>query len=137
MPAAFRQSDIGQPISAINTTPIIDVMLVLLVMMILSLPAPTHKIPIDLPTPGSAAGAPPPIHRIDIAATGALSWDGAMVSAVALDARLAAFARDPARPQLHIATAAETPYFAFNRALAQVKRAGIERIGFVGNPKTF
>ncbi len=137
MQMARNSVDTAQPISAINTTPIIDVMLVLLVMMILSLPPATHKLPVDLPGPVTSLAAPPPVHRIDIAATGALSWDGATISAVELDRRLAAHARDPARPELHIATDAETPYAAFNGALAQVKRAGIERIGFVGNPKSF
>jgi len=124
-----------QPFSAINTTPLIDVMLVLLIMMILTIPLSTHSVPIDLPTIGTPDGPPPPVHRLDIDMAGTLSWDGAPIAEAALAARLAAMRDDPARPVLHMKTAAETRYERFDQILAEVKRAGIDRLGFVGNER--
>src|SRR5882757_984700 len=92
-----------QPMSALNITPLIDVMLVLLVMMILTIPAMTHKVPIDLPVAGPTDGKPMVIHQLDLAANGALSLDGTALSAAALPGRLAALRTDP-RAELHVNT---------------------------------
>lgn len=127
----------GEPFSTINTTPMIDVMLVLLIIMILSLPAPTHKVAVDLPQAAGPNAAPPPVHRLSIAATGGYSWDGAPVSSPELVARLAAFKADPAGPVLHLQTDPEAPYERFDETMVLVKKTGIERIGFVGNPPGF
>lgn len=118
--------------SHMNMTPLIDVLLVLLIMMILTVPVMFHKVAVDLPQ-GMAAGAPPPVHRLALDAEGALSWDGMPISAAALPARLAALKSDPAQPVLHLKTDAETPYVRFDETLATIKRAGIERLGMVGN----
>jgi biopolymer transport protein ExbD len=120
--------------SEINTTPLIDVMLVLLIMMILTVPITYHKVPVDLPQ-GRADGTPPPVHRITLDAQGGLSWDGAAISEAALPARLAALKADPALPVLHLKTDAETPYVRFDETVATIQRAGIERLGLVGNEK--
>lgn len=60
----------------INTTPLIDLLLVLLVMLIISVPVATHKMPLDLPGGDRPPGTPPPVHRLALAADGRLSWDG-------------------------------------------------------------
>src|SRR3954464_15757522 len=88
------QSDFA-PISAIDTTPLIDMMLVILIMRIVSIPMSTHKVPLDLPT-RPFPRTPPPIHRLAILASGALHWDGQALPAAALPARLGAFQADPA-----------------------------------------
>src|ERR1700754_2142845 len=77
-----------QPIAAINTTPLIDMMLVLLIMFIVAIPLSTHKVPLDLPN-GPATADSRPIHRLDIGATGSLAWDGRPVSLAQLRAHLA------------------------------------------------
>lgn len=119
------------PFSAINVTPFIDVMLVLLIVMILSIPMNTHKVPIDLPQGGDRVDPQPP-HRLGIDRAGALSWDGAPIADAALPALLAGVQRDPAAT-LHMQTDPEARYERFDSVLAVVKRAGIERLGFVGN----
>jgi biopolymer transport protein ExbD len=124
--------DSFEPISAINTTPLIDVMLVLLIMMIITIPVTTHKVPIDLP--GHALETtPPPVHRLVIDPGGRLSWDGTGIDDAQLRARLAILAGDPSEPDLHIAAAAEARYERVDQVLAEVKRAGITRLGFIGN----
>ena len=119
------------PIATINTTPLVDVMLVLLIMFIMIIPVLNHEVSIDLPSDGPAA--PQPIHRLDIAAGGGLFWDGAPVSAAALAPRLAALAADPARPALHLNAHAEARYELVDEVLAMVRRAGVTRLGFVNN----
>jgi len=119
------------PIPSINTTPLIDVMLVLLIMMIMTLPLSTQKVPVDLPqgTPGAALQAEP--HRLDITAAGALLWDGKGVSDAALPGLLATAKAASPDAELHLRTDPETRYERFDQVLAMVKRAGIERLGFL------
>ncbi|HYG28604.1 MAG TPA: biopolymer transporter ExbD [Allosphingosinicella sp.] len=122
--------DETQPIADINTTPLVDVMLVLLIMFILIIPVSTHEVPLDLPVP--APGEPPQTHRLDLDAAGRLFWDGRPVAAAELTGRLRALAADPAQPALEINADAETRYERFDQVLAAVRRAGVTRMGFVG-----
>jgi len=121
------------PIASINTTPLVDVMLVLLIMFIMIIPVVSHKVPIDLPGGSPTPGAPPPVHRLDITAAGALRWDGAVIAAASLPARLRAIAADPARPVLHLNAESEARYERVDQVLAQIRGAGITRMGFVDN----
>jgi biopolymer transport protein ExbD len=122
-----------QPFSAINTTPIIDVMLVLLIMFIITLPLTTHSVKIDLP-PDGPSQRDPEIHRLALDSASRLTWDGAPIGEAALPARLAAF-REGRDDFLLFRADAETRYEDFDRVLAHVKRAGIERLGFDRNDR--
>jgi biopolymer transport protein ExbD len=125
---------VPEPGPLINTTPLIDLMLVLLVMLMLSIPLATHEMPLDVPPPRETPqGPPPPVHRLDIDAAGSLSWDGRPIADAELPARLAGMVRDPAEPVLHFAAAGETRYARVDETLAIVLRAGVTRMGFVGN----
>lgn len=118
------------PFSAINVTPFIDVMLVLLIVMILSLPAATHKVPIDLPTGGDPGIERP--HQLAIDRGGALFWDGRRIADAELPALLEVMQRDTGAV-LHMNTDPDARYDRFDSVLAVVKRAGVDRLGFVGN----
>lgn len=120
------------PIAAMNLTPLIDMMLVILIMVIVAIPMANHKVPVDLPAPGPRM-TPPPFHTLAIDAGGALAWDGRALAAEALPARLAAHHADPARPVLHFAAAGEARYERVDQVLAQIRRAGVTRMGFIGN----
>jgi biopolymer transport protein ExbD len=122
-----------QPIGTINTTPIIDVMLVLLIMFIITIPVMTHSVKIDLPI--GRPGAEPETHRLELDSASRPSWDGAPIAESALPARLAAFRASAPDGILHFRAEAETRYEDFDRVLAEVKRAGIARLGFVGNDR--
>ena len=125
-----------QPIATLNTTPLIDVMLVLLIMFIITIPLQTHKVKIDLPQgPVTEIPKEPETHRLGMDAASRLSWDGEPVSEAALKERLVSFrARDP-EGHLLFQVDAEARYEDFDRVLADVKRARIERLGFVGNDR--
>ena len=124
--------DTFQPIMTINTTPLIDVMLVLLIMMIITIPVTTHKVPLDLPSHHPTTSTPPPVHRLAIDRSGRLLWDGRAIGGDQLGARLAALVGDPAHPDLHLQADPEARYERVDQVLAEVKKAGVTRLGFVG-----
>jgi biopolymer transport protein ExbD len=130
MRRAVTASDV-QPMSEMNTTPLIDVMLVLLIMLIITIPLSTSKLPIDLPNDGVAPVQRELPHRLDIAASGALAWDGRAIGDAELGALLATTAANEA--VLTLKADAGARYERFHAILAQAKRAGITKLGFVGN----
>lgn len=124
-----------QPFSTINTTPIIDVMLVLLIMFIITLPLMTHSVKIDLPSGPIDIQQEPRVHRLDIDATGRLAWDGTPIALAELPSRLAVFRAESRDNVLHYRADPQTRYEDFNRVLVDVKRAGVNRLGFIGNER--
>jgi len=128
-PAAAPAFD--QPLSELNITPLIDVMLVLLVMMILTLPTVLHKVPIDLPQ-GYAPPSETVTHPLVLARDGGVTLDGVGLSDAAMPARFKALDAD-AKALLVMRTDSEVRYERFDQVLAEVTRAGITRLGFAGN----
>jgi biopolymer transport protein ExbD len=122
-----------EPLSQINITPLIDVMLVLLIMMILTIPMATHKVPIDLPQPGPAS-APGQDHVIAMLANGGLTLDGRAIGMTALQHRLEALSVD-SRNAFDLSIDGRAPYGGADRLLATIKRAGVTRLGFVGEDR--
>jgi len=122
------------PIPTINTTPLIDMMLVILIMLIISIPVTSHKVPLDLPAPArDFPRRPPVVHRLAVLASGALLWDGQALPAAALPARLAALQADPGLPILELRAEGEARYERVDQVFAQIRRSGVTRLGFVGN----
>ena len=128
-----QQNDF-EPFAHMNITPLIDVMLVLLVMMILSIPMMTHKVPLTLPQIGNPSPTPPVIHLIDLDAKGVVAWDGTPVDAVTLKARLDAVKSDP-NVEVQIRADAAARYERFDQTLAVIERSGITKLGFIGNDR--
>jgi biopolymer transport protein ExbD len=125
------------PIVEINTTPMIDVLLVLMIMLMLSLPVPTHKIAVDIGSGGRPIANPPPVVELAIAANGGLIWNGVPLPVARLDDRLAALVADPAKPLLQLSADPAVAYERFDTTLATIKRAGVTKIAFADNPQTF
>lgn len=121
-----------QPFSQLNITPLIDVLLVLLVMLMLSIPAVTHKVAVDLPT-GTTGNTPAVINKLFLNAAGTAFWNDIPMDSDRLQVRLETMAKDPAKPQLHFETDARARYERFDQLVAMIKRAGVEEVGFVGN----
>ena len=122
-----------EPMGAMNTTPLIDVMLVLLIMFIITIPPPTHKV--DVPVPGPAKGvvANPVVNRLTIDPIGVMRWNGAPIDLLTLRATLAETRNFFPEPELQLRPDAEAPYVKVDEALAVIRRSGVEKLGFVGN----
>ena len=130
----FRAAPVDtSPIATINTTPMIDMMLVLLILFIVAIPIRTHWVPLDLPQAGPPRPDLRPVHRLDVDAGGRTRWDGVAVDDIALRRALAGFSRDPARPDLHLNADGEARYERVDQILADIRRAGVTRLGLVDN----
>lgn len=124
----------AEPISTPNITPLIDVLLVLLIMMILTIPAMTHKVSVDLPSTTTIAAPPMPLHKLHIAASGALELDGVAIAEAALPGLLAPIAADDTT-MLTLDTDPDAAYGTVDRILATIKRGGVTRLGFAGHDR--
>ena len=121
------------PIIDLNTTPLIDVMLVLLVMFIITIPIQTHAVKLDLPTCGGCPAPRSTNNEVVITRQGAILWNGTNVGEDGLRYELAMTKRMRPAPELHLRPDAEARYEIVDRVLAEIKRAQVEKFGFVGN----
>ena len=120
----------------INTTPLIDVMLVLLIMFIITIPIQTHAVKMNMPVPNNAAPPPKPpeIVRIDVDFDGTIGWNGEIVTdRGALESRLAAVAALPDQPEVHLRPNKLVTYKHVAMIMASAQRLGVTKIGIVGN----
>jgi biopolymer transport protein ExbD len=120
----------------INMTPLVDVMLVLLIIFIITVPVMKHSVNVDLPR---ATNQPelikPETVRLSVAADGQYFWNGAPVTDEELSSRLQAEAAKTPQPDLHIRGDKEVRYERVAQAMAAAQRAGVRKIGFVTEPK--
>ncbi len=121
----------SEPIATMNITPLIDVMLVLLVMLIITLPMTLHKVTIDLPTAQKPSNREPMIQRLHLSNDGITRWNGKAMDDTALTVQLRAAAA--AQDDLEFHTDANARYERFDQLIALTKRSGVTRIGFVDN----
>ncbi|RKP47087.1 ExbD/TolR family protein [Pararobbsia silviterrae] len=120
----------------INTTPLIDVMLVLLIMLIITIPIQMHSVKMDLPVGNPPPSAPPPVVQINVGPSGEITWDGtAIASQSDLDAHMAQVAAQATQPELHLFPDNLAPYRFVAQILASAQRAGATNIGVVGNER--
>jgi biopolymer transport protein ExbD len=125
-----------QPMSEINTTPLVDVMLVLLVIFIITAPLLTHAIRLDLPQAAApASAAPAETVTLSVDARGQLFWNNEPVTEPVLADRLKAAAALSPQPELHLRADRETRYQRLADVMSSAQQAGIERIGFVTEPR--
>lgn len=120
----------------INMVPFIDVMLVLLIIFIITVPVINHAIQVDLPKASIQPLDVKPVHvRLSIDEQGAYFWDDQAVSDTQLDERLRAAALQQPQPALHIRADQSVRYERVALALASAQRLGLSKIGFVTDPK--
>jgi len=119
----------------INTTPLIDVMLVLLIMLIITIPIQTHAVKLNMPV-----GIPPPplvppeVVTIEVDFDGTLIWNGRVLpNRQELEARLRAAAEMPVQPEIHLRPNKLVKYESVAMVMASAQRLGMKKIGLIGN----
>jgi biopolymer transport protein ExbD len=126
----------GEPMMDINTTPLIDVMLVLLIMFIITIPIQTHAVKLDLPQ-NQQDQTPPPVdpikNKVVITAQGAILWNGTQVNTTQLRQYLDISQQMNPLPELHLQPEPNARYETVDQVLAITKQAHVEKMGFVGN----
>ena len=136
MGAAVARADADEPMMDINTTPLIDVMLVLLIMFIITIPIQTHAVEIDLPVNDPNQVAPPvdPIkNKLVIMPDGIILWNQQPVDEVMLRQLLEQSTSMNPMPELHLQPHPEARYEVVDQVLAITKQANVTAMGFVGN----
>jgi biopolymer transport protein ExbD len=126
----------GEPevLMDINTTPLIDVMLVLLVMLIITIPIQLHAVNLDMPvgTPPTNDIKPPKI-QIDIDEKSVVYWQGEPVDAATLEANMATISQEATQPEVHIRPNKASQYAVFANVLSTSKRKGLTKMAVIGS----
>jgi biopolymer transport protein ExbD len=121
----------------INTTPLIDVMLVLLIMLIITIPAQLHSVNLDMPVnTNQPKKVDPVVIKIDVDAQSVVSWNGKPIASRAeLEQKLTQAAALQPQPELHIRSHAKAKYAAVAGVMASAQRLGLTKLGIVGSEK--
>ena len=117
-----------------NTTPLIDVMLVLLIMLIITIPIQTHAVKLDLPAGNPPPPpAPPEVVTVDVDFDGTILWNDEVVDRQGLDARIVTTAAEPVQPELHLRPNKLVTYKYVAAVMADAQRLGLTKLSLVGN----
>ena len=123
----------GEIMVEMNTTPLIDVMLVLLTLLIITIPIQTHAVKLDMPQPNKAPPpVPPETVELGIDFDGTLTWNGSTATIGQLDSYLKNAANQPVQPEIHLTPNQLARYDWVAEVLAHAQRLGVTKIGFVG-----
>ena len=119
----------------INTTPLIDVMLVLIIMLIITIPIQTHAVKLNMPVGNPPPPlTPPDVVQIDVDFDGTVLWNGTIVpTREELEVRLAAAVAQPVQPEVHLRPNKLVLYKSVAGVMASAQRLGITKMGIVGN----
>ena len=124
------------PMGEMNTTPLIDVMLVLLIMFIITLPIQTHAVKIDLPTPNPNPSPVEPLkNKIFVTAGGAVLWNGTPINYTQLSQYLEETKAIQPAPELQLEPEPNARYIVVDSVLTAIKQSNVPGLGFVGNER--
>lgn len=129
-------SDDGEPMMEMNMTPLIDVLLVLLIMFIITIPIQTHAVKVDLPVndpTNKTQVIDPQKNKVIVDPAGTISWNGAPVDGVTLQQYLEQTTQIKPEPELHFQPDPQARYARVDEVLAVIKRSGVTKLGFIGN----
>jgi biopolymer transport protein ExbD len=135
MAMSAGSSEDGEVMVDINTTPLIDVMLVLLIMLIITIPIQTHAVKLNMPVPSDAhPPAPPVIVEIVVDFDGQIGWNSEVIKDRAdLETHLYRLTQMPDQPEVHLIPNKLAPYKYVAEVMAEAQRLGVTKIGIVGN----
>ena len=121
----------ASPLVEMNTTPLIDVLLVLIVMLIITIPVPLHSVNLDMPS-AQATTAVPEVVVLQIDAQGFVLWGGDKLANMAdVNARIAAAAAQAVQPEIHLQPSPDAPYAFVAGVLVMANKAGLLKVGIV------
>ena len=127
------QGGADEPIMDINTTPLIDVMLVLLVMLIITIPIQTHAVKLNMPVGNPPPPTEPPqVVKLDVDFDGTVYWNGEQVDMGSLDDRFKSAAAQAVQPEVHLRPNKLVTYKYVAHVMAAAQRDGVTKIGLVG-----
>ncbi|GKS84333.1 MULTISPECIES: biopolymer transporter ExbD [unclassified Acidovorax] len=130
------QDDSDEVMNEINMTPLVDVMLVLLIIFIITVPVMKHAVPVDLPRASNQReDVKPETIRLSVTADGKYHWNELTIGDDELEPRLKAEAVKDPQPDLHIRGDKEVRYERVAQAMSAAQRAGVRKIGFVTEPQ--
>jgi biopolymer transport protein ExbD len=121
-----------EPMMDINTTPLIDVMLVLIIMLIITIPIQLHSVNMEMPVGNPPSQEKPPEVRIDIDRTGQIFWNGAPVDRDTLDANMIETAKISPQPNIMIRPDKVARYEGVAFVLANSQRRGLQKLAIIG-----
>ena len=120
----------------INTTPLVDVMLVLLIIFIITIPVMNHNVKIDLPQASNQPNdVKPETVNLAIDGEGRMFWNMELIDMTQLDARIAAAAANKVQPELHLRVERTTAYEKVAQVMAAAQSGGLNKIGFITDPQ--
>jgi len=130
------EEDEGRAMSDINTTPLVDVMLVLLIVFMITIPVITHTVPVELPKVHNVATETKPENvNLSVNKEGQVFWNQTLVpDTEALLERLKAVAVIQPQPEVHVRADQQTRYEHVGRVILTAQRAGIQKVGFITEP---
>ena len=130
---AMKLGDAAGSFTDINMTPLIDVMLVLLIIFIISLPPVTHAVKIDNPQTTSPPPLQPVVVNLGIDFDGTLSWNGTAVDRKTMQGYITEQAGEDPQPEVHISVDKFAKYAKVAETLADLQSRGLKKIGFINN----
>jgi biopolymer transport protein ExbD len=120
----------------INTTPLVDVMLVLLIIFIMTIPVMNHSVKIDLPRATNQPNETKPQNiNLSIDATGKVYWNNELIEFAQLNNRIKMAAQQNPQPELHLRAERTTPYEKVAQVMAAAQSGGLNKIGFLTEPQ--
>ena len=131
--------DDGEPMMDLNMTPLIDVLLVLIIMFIITIPIQTHAVKVDLPVnnPPKNQVVDPQKNKIAIDPAGVVTWNGVVVNEDTLKNYLDQSANLNPEPELHFQPDAQTRYEVVDKTLAVIRHSKVSKLGFIGNEQYY
>ncbi|MBC3872764.1 ExbD/TolR family protein [Undibacterium flavidum] len=124
-----------EPMMEMNMTPMIDVMLVLIIMFITTLPIANHAVNLNMPTntPNQPPPTPPVVVKIDVDFDGTMTWNGEVVTRSQLEDKLSAAAAMNPQPEVHLQPNRLVAYKSVAAVMASAQSRGITKLGMIGN----
>lgn len=132
---SMSQAIPSEPLGELNTTPLIDVLLVLLILFIITIPAATHSVELELPTDRTDARMDPVINKVLVTADNRVLWNAAPVSQAQLAGLIVTAGHLPVEPALQFEAEAAARYDLAAQTVRTIKLAGADTFGIVGNDR--